>query len=280
MTIIKLPEYLIILLFILLFSTIANYFCLSNLAITIGGDAFGLVAELARESKGFSLEPPSVNIPNPIYNSLHTLLSTATSNPTYYINILFLLLILFPFLLVYFFIRQITSESNNSILVSLIGALIISGSAFNILHFLAGHYSFNLLPVLCWLLAFFYWSSSYSVIWIGLAYGVSVVYNPYFGYFGIFIYLFSIAYVFFYNRNQFKSFLLKLFLSCLVSALIIIVYLYPALSFIIDVHNQPVGTGFNRSFYSVWGVLPWMYFLPSPQHWLASDWYLDFIERL
>lgn len=263
---IKYREYLLI----FLFATIAGYFCFSNLAITIGGDAFGLVAELAAR------ESSSVSIPNPIYNSLHTVLSSITSNPTYYINILFLLLILFPFLLVYFFIRQITSDSNNSILFSLIGALIISGSAFNLLHFFAGHYSFNLLPVLGWLLAFFYWSSRYSVIWIGLAYGVSVVYNPYFGYFGIFIYLFSIVYVFFYSRSQFKSFVLKLFLSWLVSAVIIIVSIYPALSFIIDAHNQPVGTAFNRSFESVWGVLPWMYFLPSPQHWLASDWYLDF----
>jgi len=175
-----LTEYFII----LLFTTIAGYFCLSNLAITIGGDAFGLVAELAAR------ESSSVNIPNPIYNILHTVLSSVTINPSYYINILFLLLILFPFLLVYFFIRQITNDTSNSILVSLIGALIISGSAFNILHFLAGHYAFNLLPVLLWLLAFFYWNSRYSVIWIGLAYGVSVVYNPYFGYFGIFIYLF------------------------------------------------------------------------------------------
>lgn len=259
-------EYLII----LLFTTIAGYFCISNLAITIGGDAFGLVAELAAR------ESSSVNIPNPIYNSLHTLLSAVTANPSYYINILFLLLILFPFLLVYFFIRQITSENNNTILVSVIGALIISSSAFNLLHFFAGHYAFNLLPVLCWLLAFFYWNNRYSIIWIGLAYGVNVVYNPYFGYFGIFIYLFSIAFFSIYAKSQFKSFVLKLFFSWIISAVIIIVSIYPALAFIIDAHNQPVGTVFNRPFDSVWGVLPWMYLLPSPQHWLASDWYIDF----
>ncbi len=259
---VKPPEYFII----FLFTTIAGYFCISNLAITIGGDAFGLVTELAVG------ESSSVNIPNPIYNSLHTLLSAVTTNPTYYINILFLLLILLPFVLVYFFIRQI----NNSILVSLIGALIISGSAFNLLHFFAGHYAFNLLPVLCWLLAFFYWNNRYSIIWIGLAYGISVVYNPYFGYFGIFIYLFSIAFFSIYAKSQFKSFVLKLFFSWIISAVIIIVSIYPALAFIIDAHNQPVGTVFNRPFDSVWGVLPWMYLLPSPQHWLASDWYIDF----
>ncbi|WP_457619001.1 hypothetical protein, partial [Lutibacter sp.] len=83
---VKPPEYFII----FLFTTIAGYFCISNLAITIGGDAFGLVTELAVG------ESSSVNIPNPIYNSLHTLLSAVTTNPTYYINILFLLLILLP----------------------------------------------------------------------------------------------------------------------------------------------------------------------------------------
>ncbi len=267
--------------------------------ISIGGDTFGSLAYFTINKNIYDLQLDdklddkfsdelafykelhrdiSRDEQNPVNVALHRFISNISYNEVQFTRIYFWFFILTPLLTIYI-IGRFANDDLKTFSFLIVG-LCISLSSFNLMHYFAGHYSFILIFNILWvyLLYLTYINDRKIAYALGIIYSVGFIYNPYYGYFEFFIYLYSIGYVFLFERVQFRGFIKKILISLLVATPVIFAAFYPHLNEIINAHNQEIGSVYNRPASSVWGVLPWMYILPSPQHWLATESYLSFYK--
>jgi hypothetical protein len=254
--------------------------------ISIGGDVYGALTQFLW-SKGHLdqglLNTGEINtpqIPNPFVSVFDSVISMLASGPESYINIWLFVNILFPFAFVFFILRRILLKNQKErIFMSLIGAAVISFSSFNLWHFLAGHFGFNLVFLLFWLWTHYRLCerpSFSNALLAGGVLGVSAVFNPYFGFFSGLLAVFSVLTLALRNIQAVSSLIKWNVLSWVVAIGVAAIAVFPILDALLNAHQQPVGSAFNRDPGSVWGVLPWMYFLPTPYHLFATEGYREF----
>jgi hypothetical protein len=254
--------------------------------ISIGGDAYGALTQfLCRKGhldQGLAntCDLNTLQIPNPFVSGFDSVISTLVPGPESYINTWFFATIALPFLLLFFILsRRLLQDQNERVWMALIVAAVISFSSFNIWHFLAGHFGFNLVFLLLWLWAHYRLCERPSLsnaLLTGCALGVSAVSNPYFGFFSGLLAVFSVLVLALRNRQAASSLIRWSVLSWAVGIGVAAILVFPILDALLHAHQQPVGSAFNRDPGSVWGVLPWMYLLPPPSHLLAGESYREF----
>jgi MFS family permease len=254
--------------------------------ISIGGDTYGALTQfLCRKGhldQGLAntCDLNTLQIPNPFVSGFDSVISTLVPGPESYINTWFFATIALPFLLLFFILsRRLLQDQNERVWMALIVAAVISFSSFNIWHFLAGHFGFNLVFLLLWLWAHYRLCERPSLsnaLLTGCALGVSAVSNPYFGFFSGLLAVFSVLVLALRNRQAASSLIRWSVLSWAVGIGVAAILVFPILDALLHAHQQPVGSAFNRLPGSVWGLLPWMYLLPPPSHLLAGESYREF----
>jgi len=208
-------------------------------AITIGGDSFGHMADYSLQKKGLQKSDSCVCLENKAEDRFKPFRSlfkkgfiALSDSPSQFINAQFIVYTLTPFFLSYFICRSIIGRRAFSVPLSLIFAFTLSFSSFNILHLLAGHFSFFPLFVLVWLFLFyrFYLNpNNFNTTALGLGFGINTIFNPYYGYFGVFLYPFFIGYIRIYDRERFRHLFKKLAVSFLIAAALVISIQAPVL---------------------------------------------------
>jgi len=278
------PGFLIVVLFL----TVTIFYTNNSKAITIGGDTYGNLAiykqtrnNLAKEKTCdcFS-EDNNSSIPNYIFESTVLALSKIATKSASYINLHLLLFFLLPFVAIYYILVRSLRDFKYKIFISALYALAISLSSYNIYHFLAGHYALNLFFVVLWLASLNYLFNKEDVnsaILNGFFYGLMFIYNPYYGYFGLFIYFTLSLYVAFYYKNKLYSFAKNVFIAAVITSLILLFNFYTVIDILAIANTQDIDSSYNRSRESLAGAMPYMYFLPPPNHVYVtenySEWY-------
>lgn len=255
---------------------------------SIGGDTYGSVIKFIQQQKHADDNLMSdflgkaTQIPNPFYSGLDSTIMALAESPASYVNSWGFLTIVLPFVLIYFLSRRIFQESRERTYLALIVASSVALSAFNVWHFLAGHFGFNLVFLLLWLWRHYRLCerpSFSNALLAGGALGVSAVFSPYFGFFSGLLAILSVVVLALRNRQTAISLIRWNVLSWAVGVGVAAIAMLPILDALLHAHQQPVGSAFNRDPGSVWGVLPWMYLLPSPSHLLAGESYREFYRQ-
>ncbi|MCH8207461.1 MAG: hypothetical protein IIA62_00130 [Nitrospinae bacterium] len=284
-------EYILFPLFtVTLFFLLSMIFISEDQAITIGGDSFGHMADYSLQKKGLQksdicvcLENKGGNRFKPFRNFIKKGFIAMSDSPSQFINAQFIVYTLAPFFLSYYFCRSIIGRRAFSVPLSLILAFTLAFSSFNILHLLTGHFSFFPLFVLVWLFLFyrFYLNpNNFNTTALGLGFGINAIFNPYYGYFGVFLYPFFIGYILIYDRERFRNLFKKLAVSFLISGALVISIQAPVLLKSLTAHSQPKGTVFNRPASTITGIAPWNYLMPAPTHLAASESYSTFYRKM
>jgi len=270
------------------------YVCYSekNVAFSIGGDSFASFAHFKNVRNNINASsiyghPIDVHddgvVPNPIFSAIEKAFSFVIPNPAYYFNLHVMFGLLSAFVVSYVLCCIVLKEEINRSIISLFFAILISFSSFNLMHYFSGHLSFLLVFQLFWFYTFFIFYKRPNLktcLFMGLITAISTSYNPYYGYFSMLLSFYVIFYRTIYKRQKFKEFIWYLLLCAAIAVLIVVVIIYPVLEQLMAAKDQLLGSPFNRSFASLGGVLPWMYLLPSPQHFLAPEWYVNFYRKV
>lgn len=259
-------------------------------ALTIGGDSFAHMAEYSLQKKGLQKSDSCVCLENksggrfkPFRSFFKQGFIAMSDSPSQFINAQFIAYTLAPFFLAYYFCRSIMGRRAFSVPLSLIFAFSLAFSSFNILHLLTGHFSFFPLFVLVWLFLFyrFYLNpNNFNAAALGLGFAVNTIFNPYYGFFGVFLYLFFTGYILIYDKGRFKALFKKLALSFLISGALVLSVQAPTLYKTLTAQSQPKGTVFNRPASTITGVAPWNYIMPPPTHLAASEGYSTFYRKM
>lgn len=258
--------------------------------ISIGGDTYGSLSQFLCRQRHFDQGiantcdlVDTLQIPNPFLTGFDSAISALATGPESYINTWFFATIAMPFLLAFFILsRKVLQYQKERVCMALIGATAISFSSFNIWHFLAGHFGFNLVFLLLWLWAHYRLCerpSFSNALLAGGALGVSAVFSPYFGFFSGLLAVFSVLVLALRSRPTAMSLIRWNVLSWVIAIVVVVISVFPIINALLHAHQQPVGSAFNRDPGSVWGVLPWMYLLPPPSHLLAGESYREFYLR-
>jgi MFS family permease len=260
-------------------------FTQKDLAYTIGGDTFGVLAQFVQShghyyesSVGDTFAPP-VQIPNPFFTVLDSAVNALSTSPASYLNGWAFLTIALPLVLIFFLSGKFFKGDRERSYLALIVAVSVAFSAFNLWHFLAGHLGFNLVFLLLWLWTHYRLCERPSIknaFIAGGVLGISAVFNPYFGFFSGLLAVFSVLILALQNRQATGSLIRWNLISWFIAISVTAIAFFPILDALLNAHQQPGGSAFNRDPGSVWGVLPWMYLLPTPYHLFATESYREF----
>ncbi len=262
-----------------------------NVAFSIGGDSFASLAYFEKVKKNIDLSSTygqpffsnAVFIPNPIFFGINRSFSFITPNQAYYFNLHVMFGVLSAFVVSYGIGLTALKEGANRSIISLFFAILVSFSSFNLMHYFTGHLNFLLVFQLLWFYIFFVFyrrPNTATSLLLGAVTAIGTVCNAYYGYFNMLLSLYIVFYRFCFERREIKRFVCYFLLCALVAVLIVGSVMYPVLGQILTPTSQPLGSGFNRTFASLGGVVPWMYLLPSPQHFLSPEWYVDFYRNV
>jgi hypothetical protein len=292
-SLIRLRKYTIYSLIVITFlSGISLYFGEKNIAFSIGGDSYGSFTFFEHTTNGTNTlsvygQPLAGTdkplILNHILYLLNRLFAAFSNNAAVYFNIHFIFNVLSTFLVTFILGSMLLDEIENKRIMIILFAIMITFSHYNLMHSFTGHQGFLSCFLLIWLYAFYRFyrhQSLKNTILSGTSFAISFLYSPYYGYFGMMIFLVALIYIYFYERNKFKIFFINSVIWVSMAALIIATALYPFLEKILFARIQPESSWFNRPFDSVWGVVPWMYILPTPQHFIATEGYSEFYRKV
>jgi hypothetical protein len=244
--------------------------------LSLGGDFYGAISNfLEFKNSSYSyfeyLTLKSSIFPNFVLNSIEFLLINLSNNFCSYINAFLFFNFIVIFILIFILSNILFNKFNNKILWSLFLSISITFSPYNVWHFLSGHYGFNLFFTL--LLIYFYIQRIFNNIilnniFVFIFLFFSFVFNPYNA-----ICIATIYFVYFcFNFKYLSNYLISDIKKIFIPLSILIIFSYSKILFESSSHSQ---TLFYRPDSSVWGVLPWMYFLPPPSHLFVSDGYLS-----
>lgn len=281
---------LIIVFSLLLFSCV--YFGKKNYIFSIGGDSYSSLTWYNLVNNNFDFSLNSIKqfilgdqneIPNPFFNSIRLLIHYFCSNQAIFFNIQLFVNLTSCFIAILAISKKILYQIRHKDIIILIFAISVTFSNFNLMHFFTGHVGFLPVFIIVWLYflhRIYHQQNIKESFYFGIMSGAITVFNPYYGYFCMLLCIFIIVYTFIVDFLLFKKLYPYFSLSAAISLIIIVIFMYPVLLNLTQINEHPSGTVYKRHIDSVWGVLPWMYIIPSPQHIFHRKSMVYYIVRL